>query len=342
MAYFKNLDKQLEHLLTLFSRDERWLITIIADPDAVSSALSLRRIMLKRVRSVTIASPTTMTRPDNLAMLRLLHISLDQFTPAMVQEYDRFAIVDAQPDHNDLFKDINYSIIIDHHPEKEEISFEKGKLIDIRPTYGATATIMTEYLYNLDIKPSPKIATALQLGIRTDTGLFERSGSEVDMRAFQYLAKFANSELRSHILKSEYKVTWLPYFSLAFENSTPIGEQSCEVFTYVDTVPSPDILVAIADFCMRVREIQWVAVAGKCDDKVIIIFRGGDLDRDLGRLATIAFNDIGSAGGHRNMARAEVPLKNIPTEDSRQFILQEIANALNESIDETEDDDSFS
>lgn len=344
MAYFKNLEKALSHLLSLFSKDQRWLITIIADPDAVASALALRRIMQNRVKSVTIASPTEMTRPDNLAMLKLLRISIEKFTPEMCTEYDRFAIVDSQPDHNPLFTSIDYSIVIDHHPEKEDIQYEsEGRFINVRPNYGATSTMMTEFLYNLDINITPRMATALQLGIRTDTGIFERSGSEVDMRAYQYLSKFANPDLRSHILKSEYKMSWLPYFSMAFANFIAISGKESEIFTYLPDVDNADILVAIADFCMRVQEVAWVAVAGRVENHVVVIFRGGALEQNLGQLATIAFNDIGSAGGHRNVARAEIPIENIPHKvNIVEFLLREIADALDETKDameETEEQD---
>lgn len=340
MAYFKNLEKAMTHLLSLFTKEERWLITIIADPDAVASALALQRIMLRRVKNVTIATPTQMTRPDNLAMLRLLRINIVTYTEELVQQYDRFAIVDSQPDHYPGFAAIDYSIVVDHHPEKELVEYDtKNKFIDIRPQYGATSTILTEYLYNLDIQPSAKIATALQLGIRTDTGLFERSGSEVDMRAFQYLAKFANPELRSHILKSEYRMSWLPYFSIAFANFIAIQGNDAEIFTFLPDVPNADILVSIADFNMRIQEIAWVAVAGRVLDKIVIIFRGGDLDLDLGNLATIAFSDIGSAGGHRNMARAEIPVENIGETNIVDFLLTSIADAMEDAVDVLHDDE---
>lgn len=341
MAYFKNLEKSIAHLLSLFSKEHRWLITIIADPDAVASALALRRIMQNRVKSVTIASPTEMTRPDNLAMLKLLRISIEKFTPELCSKYDKFAIVDSQPDHNPLFAKIDYSIVIDHHPEKEDVQYDtEGRFINVRPHYGATSTMMTEFLYNLDIKITPRMATALQLGIRTDTGIFERSGSEVDMRAYQYLSKFANPDLRSHILKSEYKMSWLLYFSMAFANFIAISGKESQIFTYLPEVESADILVAIADFCMRIQEIAWVAVAGRIGNMITVIFRGGALEQDLGELATIAFNELGSAGGHRNMARAEIPVQNIPKKvNIVEFLLQEISDALDETKDSLEEPD---
>jgi nanoRNase/pAp phosphatase (c-di-AMP/oligoRNAs hydrolase) len=73
--------------------------------------------------------------------------------------------------------------------------------------------------------------------------------------------------------------------------------------------------------------------AGLCDHKLVVIFRAGGLRQDMGRLAQAAFKALGSAGGHKNMARAEIPLANLepkllaqPAGLSR-FILRRLALA---------------
>ena len=63
------------------TKDQRWCILITADPDALASALALRRIMQTRVRSVDIARTNEVSRPDNLAMIRYLHIPARQWQP---------------------------------------------------------------------------------------------------------------------------------------------------------------------------------------------------------------------------------------------------------------------
>jgi nanoRNase/pAp phosphatase (c-di-AMP/oligoRNAs hydrolase) len=40
MAYFRKLDPKLAKLQELFNKNERWLILINADPDALASALA--------------------------------------------------------------------------------------------------------------------------------------------------------------------------------------------------------------------------------------------------------------------------------------------------------------
>lgn len=53
MAYFRKLGPKLEKLLELFRKQQRWLILINADPDALASALALKRILAGRVELAT-------------------------------------------------------------------------------------------------------------------------------------------------------------------------------------------------------------------------------------------------------------------------------------------------
>lgn len=44
---------------------------------------------------------------------------------------------------------------------------------------------------------------------------------------------------------------------------------------------------------------------------LIIIIRGNGIRKDAGRLAYQSFGTIGSAGGHKGMARAEIPFDHL-------------------------------
>ena len=46
--------------------------------------------------------------------------------------------------------------------------------MDLRVKYGATCTILTEYLKATNIRPTQKLATALLYGIKSDTLLLDR------------------------------------------------------------------------------------------------------------------------------------------------------------------------
>lgn len=290
--------------------DLRWCILINADPDALASAIALKRLLHQWAKSIDIYRINEVTRPDNLAMIRYLRIQARLWSPEKAASYDCVALVDSQPGHNPAFADLRFSLIIDHHPLSDAArSLAEGAFCDIRPHIGATSTIMAQLLRGLRVRPGPLLATALLYGIRTDTGTFERSGGEEDLRAYQWLSRYAENGLLRRISRSEYLRSWLPYFSRAFKSL--IDCRAGGSYVQLNDVPSADILVAVADFFTKVHGLKWIAVSGIVNETVIVIFRG-DGSRDIGRFADACFHDIGSAGGHRNMGRAEFPLAAIP------------------------------
>lgn len=334
MAYFRTVP-QLPKFIEQFSREHRWLILINADPDAMGSAMALRRIMSHKVQSVTIAKVNEITRPDNLAMIRYTRLRMERFFPGMLPHFDRFALVDSQPGHHPSFAEVPFSVVIDHHPveeQKSEIAYS-----EIKPEYGATSTLLTEYLYNLNISPGKLLATALQFGIKTDTANFERHFTDVDLRAYQYLARFGDTALLSRISRSEFHKRWLEVFAKACTNLYAIGASG--QYAYLGQVDNPDILVNIADFFMRVYEIRWVAVAGQYRDQIVVIFRGDGIARDVGRYASQTFGDLGSAGGHKSMARAEIPFSASEGQDPELFVWQRLSSPPKRRARPARDDD---
>ncbi|QTO40682.1 DHH family phosphoesterase [Desulfovibrio desulfuricans] len=298
------------------SKDDRWCILINADPDALASALALKRIMIHKVHNVDIARINEVTRPDNLAMIRYLNIPVRPWQPENADQYTHLAMVDSQPHHSKAFQGLHFDCVIDHHPLPRAANnvtacslAGPALLRDIRPNMGATSTMMARYLKALRMRPGPRLATALLYGIRTDTAAFERSGGEDDFRAYQWLSRHADNGLLRRILRSEYLREWLPLFSRAFRSLADC--RGGGAFASLNEVNSADLLVAVADFFTRVHGLRWIAVSGVVDKTVIVIFRG-DGGRDIGRLADACFYDVGEAGGHRNLARAEFPLSAVP------------------------------
>lgn len=324
MSYFRQLKNETALMQETFSRDDRWLIVINADPDAMASALALRRIMSHRVADVGIARINTISRPDNLAMERYCRIPMMPFIPTVAAQYDRFAMVDSQPHHNPAFAAVNYSLVIDHHPLSEEFPVI-ADFKDIEPHYGSCSALLTEYLYNFNIRPGKLLATALMFGIKTDTGSFERKYTDIDSKAFRYLSKYGEPQLLARIARSEFKLSWLDYFSKAFKALQNVRTGK---FCYLGKVESPDILVIVADFFMRVHGVRWVAVAGLCEEKAVVIFRGDGIVMNLGEYAHRVFGDIGGAGGHSGMARAEIPLESLKGANAKKILLSRLSLPL--------------
>ncbi len=79
---------------------------------------------------------------------------------------------------------LSVDVVIDHHPERGGYDTVIG---DIRTSYGATSTILTEYVRAAGIEVRPRLATALLYGIKSDTQLLGRETSRDDIRAFAFL-----------------------------------------------------------------------------------------------------------------------------------------------------------
>jgi nanoRNase/pAp phosphatase (c-di-AMP/oligoRNAs hydrolase) len=300
----QSIPEKLRRFYDQFSGNDHVLIMINADPDAIASAMAVSRLLWRKVLNVTISHINTINRPDNLAMIRLLDVTLVPVKEIEADQFSRVVIVDSQPDHNEYMAELKPDVIIDHHPD----SGAKAPFLDIRPHYGATATILTEYLRAAKIKPSTKLATGLYHGIKTDTNDFKGQTQIEDVRAFQYLFRHANIHLARKIEKADLRFDLLKYFKIALQN---MRRRKGKVYIHLGNVVNPDICVLIADFFMRVNTVTWSIVSGTCDKKLTIIFRNDGIRKNAGKVAKEGFGKLGNAGGHKNMARAEIALNEL-------------------------------
>jgi len=281
-------------------------VLIDADPDAMSSAMALKRFFWRRVQRVEIFHINEIQRADNLAFIRLLKIEQKHVNHFRREEFDKVAVLDSQPGHHEQFAGLRFDIILDHHPADES---SKAPFVDIKEDYGATATMMTEYLKAAKINPSPRLATALFYGIKTDTDNFVRKSIPNDINAFQYLYRLANLNIIKKIESSEITRLTLEHFRKAIEGVMFIGDRA---FVHMGVVKNPDTLVLIADFFMKLAETTWSIVSGEYDDKLVIILRNAGFRGNAGKVARKLFGPLGgTAGGHPGAARAEIPLREI-------------------------------
>ena len=315
-----------QKLLDTLSSDDSLGIVINADPDAMASALALKRLFWRKLRKVEILHVNAIDRPDNLAMIRLLDIKQRRIRSMRGRKLTKWAMVDSQPSHYPPFKNHPFDIIIDHHPIDPT---SRATFLDIREEYGANATIMCEYLKSMKVIPSTRLATALFYGIKTDTANFVRDSLSNDVNAFKYLYKFANMNTIKKIESSELSRHTLDDFRSAIEELVFIDNMA---YVNMGEVKNPDTLVIIADFFMKLAETEWSIVAGRYDNKLIFILRNAGFRGNAGKTAKKLFEPWGgSAGGHRSAARAEIPLKEIESRIDNQnnldkLILEKLKN----------------
>ncbi|MDR0355377.1 MAG: DHH family phosphoesterase [Deltaproteobacteria bacterium] len=300
----------LKHgLFKPFVHEDKVLIVINADPDSIASSVALKRLLWRKVASVTIASVNEVRRPDNLRLMSAMKLNLPNLSDLDLSHFTKLAMVDSQPHHSPLTASLKFALVVDHHPLPTSHAYAVPDVSDIRPDFGATATIFVNYLKAARIKPNGLLATALFYAIKTDTQNFVRQGQIEDMKAFRYLYPMVHVPMLSNIeqapiSKQSFKVIHAALNQICF------GKSFAAV--HFEALDFPDTLVLAADFLMQIDGVNRAVTSGVFDGKLIVVMRSAGIrSSNLGRLAQTAFGQYGSAGGHKNMARAEMEIEKV-------------------------------
>jgi nanoRNase/pAp phosphatase (c-di-AMP/oligoRNAs hydrolase) len=271
------------------------------DPDALASGLALRNLLRRTKTTAIIGAVQGVTRPENLRMANMLDIQVEQITPASFTGFDRIATVDVQPHYfGGLLQ--RADLVIDHHPEHPGYS---AVFKDIRADYGSTSTILTEHLRAVDVNISERTATAMLYAIKSDTLFFARHTNRVDLEAFTFLYPLADAALIRKMEGAEITLERLQYVTRAGQHGL-LREQ---VFTaFIGEAPREDFIPYTADFFLQLEDVKWTIIGGVVGKMLIVSVRNLGYSRNAGEFVKRWFADIGSAGGHRAMAKAVVPV----------------------------------
>src|SRR2546427_2125408 len=289
-----------------FSDADRVLIMLHndPDPDAMASGLALRNVLRRTKTTAIIGAIQGVTRPENLRMVNLLDIHVEAIAPESIKEYDRVAMVDVQPHYFGGLID-QVDLVIDHHPEQPGYA---AVFKDIRADYGSTSTILTEHLRAVDVSISERAATAMLYAIKSDTLFFNRQTNRVDLEAFSYLYPLADAALIRKMEGAEITLDRLDYVMKAHRAGTLVEQVFC---AFLGPSPREDFIPYVADFFLQLEDVKWTAIAGIVNDSMLISVRNLGYSKNAGEFVRRFFSDIGCAGGHRAMAKAVVPMREV-------------------------------
>jgi nanoRNase/pAp phosphatase (c-di-AMP/oligoRNAs hydrolase) len=301
------------------------------DPDAIASALALRTVLGRNKTTAPIGSFGQVTRPENVTMIRLLEVEIEHLTDSALANYDAIALVDVQPPYfGDRLPAVD--AVIDHHPQ---VADYPARYCDVRPHFGSTATIFVQYLQAADAKVTQRLATALYYGLKTDTLFLGRETTDADIEAFAYLYPLANHSLIRRMERPEVPLRDLDALGYALRARTICGST---FFTHVGLVEREDVLPQFAEFCLQVEEIERSVVSGIFCGNLVVSLRSHPHVKGSGGLVRHAFGQFGSAGGHRSMAKAVIPLTTLEAHfgrlndaDLAQFVQNQIMQCLGAS-----------
>jgi nanoRNase/pAp phosphatase (c-di-AMP/oligoRNAs hydrolase) len=295
------------------------------DPDSLASSFALRFIVEKLlgIQSV-IGYAGIIGRAENRALVRYLGEGIEHLSRLDMEEFDVYALIDTQPGagNNSFPPYLKADVIIDHHPRKcriKDIAF-----VDIRDAYGATATMVAEYVRTAGVKLTPRVATALFYAIKTDTGALVRGVSGADKEMYvdvfsqvdlDALAQIENATLPESYFKSLY----------AALNETYVAEGHC--VSSLGTVDNPDMVAELADFLLRLEEVQWVIAAGLFQNELIVSLRSREPGARAEKIIKRIVGKEGTAGGHGSMAGGQLPLGEYAEEEEKR-VLEKMHNRI--------------
>jgi nanoRNase/pAp phosphatase (c-di-AMP/oligoRNAs hydrolase) len=272
------------------------------DPDALAAGLALRNVLRRTRTTAIIGAVKGITRPENLRMADLLDIQVETIAAEEFSSFDRIATVDVQPHYfGGLLPRVD--LVVDHHPEQPGYT---AVFKDIRADYGSTCTILTEHLRAVDVNISERTATAMLYAIKSDTLFFARQTNRLDLEAFSFLYPLADPALIRKMEGAEITLERLEHVTRALATS----RLRHQVFSaFLGETSREDFIPYTADFLLQVENVKWTIVSGIVGGQLIVSVRNLGYSRNAGEFVKASFGDIGSAGGHRAMAKAVVPIE---------------------------------
>jgi nanoRNase/pAp phosphatase (c-di-AMP/oligoRNAs hydrolase) len=274
------------------------------DPDAVSSALAVVQLLGGSGERTPIVTLQQVQRPENRRMMELLKIRVTEITREELQQFSRIITVDTQPRGLQQEGRPRFAVI-DHHPPEDGYDAE---FLDIRPEYGATATMLTEYLRASQARRvGHSLATALLFGIKTDTDSLTRAVTPADVAAYAFLQERADLQLVRRFDRPSYSPEAVRVFGRALESAV-VDDGLCAAWLGTLTGGDRHLLAEVADFCLAIETVTWVAVGAWVDDELILTIRhGGGTSPGAGDVARTLAEPGGRGGGHATMARVTLP-----------------------------------
>ena len=295
------------------------------DPDSVSSAVTLAYIIKNKFKVPTVVRYGGIVgRAENRALIRVLKLPVKLLRDSDLKPGVDFALVDSQPKtgNNSFPKNRKPVIILDHHVLRKTT---KADFIDIRTDYGATATMLTEYLLASGLEVPSSLATALSYGISSETQDLGREAQDADINAYLALYPRTNKKFLASIehprLPRDFFVTFnrALHHTFVYKNviTTSLGE-----------IKNPDFVPLVADFMLRCERMSWAMCLGRYGDKILVSIRTTNTKGEAGHFLRRLIGKKGSAGGHGMIAGGQVSCSSMEHEKCTEIEEELIQNFL--------------
>ena len=288
------------------------------DPDAMGSALGVSYLCQRlnhEVATPHIFYGGAISHPQNKTMVNILGLPMRKMKTFVPEDFSLVIVVDVASTGCKNLKstDVKPHIIIDHHRDDPEGDY---LLKDIRPI-GAASTIVASYIkeYGLDLESgedngleeASKVATALLVGIKTDTQeLTTGNVTPLDFQCYEYLLKLTDRKKLYQIINYTtphylYQLKARAYNNLEIQHAVVVTGTGIIQPSQRDSIP------IIADELLRMEGIETVVAYGVVGKNVVASLRTRNDGIEMNSFCHQIFGEKYS-GGKLGIGGASMPL----------------------------------
>jgi nanoRNase/pAp phosphatase (c-di-AMP/oligoRNAs hydrolase) len=274
------------------------------DPDSIAAAVALRHLLvIKTGQNAVLTYGGVIGRSENRNMVQQLEIPMIPISELDLKQFQVVCMVDTQPNtgNNSWPASLPVHFIIDHHRPKSDLSHVCW--VDIRENYGASATILYEYLTSQGVAINTRLATCLYYAIKSETQDLGREWSKADREAYLKLLPLANNRILFKIVHPQVSSAYFSAFRQAIDSARIYG--SALVFN-LHHIDNPDLVAELADFLLRHKGVDYVLGMGWFAGTQILSMRSLDPDAKLGLIIQEMVAGFGTAGGHGMVAGGQI------------------------------------
>ncbi len=307
------------------------------DPDALASAWALQTL-LSRYLGITpsIVYGGIIGRAENRAFVSNLKMQLTHVDKVNWEQVAAGVLIDTQISATNYGGPTSFGTsentvrrphlpivaVFDHHEVRR--GFRRTAFHDVRPAYGATSTILTEYLAAAEIRPDSPLATALFYGIKTDTRGLARDASDCDAWAYMALLPLMDPKLLAKIEQARLPRNYFKTFNDTLARTVLYDRV---VLASLGIMERPDMAAEMADIMTRLEGADWVVCWGRYQNQIVVAVRTQLPDANAAQTVREVVGDMGGTGGHAHMAGGRIPHDNDPErveEELRKRFLRQL------------------
>ena len=313
--YFRTPGRRFERALS--EPDE---ITVLMhpnpDPDAMAAALGTAHIAERAGTDATLCYPGQIRHQENRAFRTVLEMAAENVSSSADLEGEVVLVDHNRPRGIQNAERITPYAVVDHHPGDGTGTAHT----DVRPEYGACATIIAEYAddvgldaRNRDEGGDPNghlpsdVATGLLYGILADTSHLTKGCSSAEFGASAYLYEGIDESLLDRIANPAVDAEVLDTKARAItarELRAPFAVSDVGSVSNLDAIPQA------ADELLGLEGVSAVVVFGDKDGTIHLSGRSRDDRVHMGEALEAVVEDIpmAEAGGHARMGGGQLSI----------------------------------